>query len=70
MQIKHLMPELLVMLPGAHGLAGIPVLLQSYQKGLKIFGDAAASPGVRYSIWSPFGIYKYAALSVLQLCPP
>lgn len=60
MQIKHPMPELLVELPGAHGLAGIPLLLQSYQK------DAAVSPGVRYSIWSTFSIYKDAAsVSVL-----
>lgn len=66
MQIKRLMPELLVMLPGTHGLAGIPVLLQSYQKGLEIFEDAAASPGVGYSIWSLFSIYKDAAsVSVL-----
>lgn len=56
MQIKHLMPGLLLELLGAQGLARIPVLLQCYQKRLEIFEDAAASPVVRYSIWSKFSI--------------
>ena len=57
MQIKHLMPVLLAELLGARGLARIPVLLHSSHKGLEIFEDAAASPGVRCSMGSKFNIF-------------
>jgi len=56
MQIKHLMPVLLVELPAAQGLARIPELLHSSHKGLEIFEDVAASPGVRHSMESKFNI--------------
>lgn len=54
MHIKHL---LLAELPGARGLARISVLLHSSHKGMEIFEDAAASPGVRYSMGSKFNIF-------------